>query len=107
MQGGDAMACAQRWAMPDVLMQLVPNVEAVRLPVDVTLARLSCQVGNVLSEEAMPLFRQVEMHLKAKILAPRFRKCCDVKTMLPGKFTQAIMKVPDVSKADTDVSKRC
>ena len=42
-----------------------------------------------------------------KILAPRFRKCCDVKTMLPGKFAQAVMKVPDVAKADADVSEMC
>lgn len=101
------MECAQRWAMPDVLVQLVPDVEALRLPVDVTLAWLSCQIGNAISEDAMPLFRHVEMHLEAKILAPRFRECCDVKTMLPGKLAQAIVEVPDVAKADADVSKRC
>lgn len=93
--------------MPDVLVQLVPDVEAVSLPVDVTLARLSRQIGNAISEDAMPLFRQVEMHLESKILTPRFRVCCDVKTMLPGKFAQAIVEVPDVAKADADVSKRC
>lgn len=80
------MACTQRWAMPDVLVQLVPDVEAVCLPVEVSLARLSRQVGYVVAEDAVPLFRQVEMDLETKILAPRFRKCCDVKAVLPGKF---------------------
>lgn len=107
MQGRDAMARAQWCAMSNVLVQLVPHIEAVRLPVKVLLARLSRQVGNVIAEDAMPLLRQVQMHLQAKILAPRFRKCCDVKTMLPGKFAQAVMKVPDVAKADADVSEMC
>ncbi len=101
------MACSQRRAMPDVLVQLVPDVEAVRLPVEVTLARLSRQIGYAISEDAMPIFWQVEMHLEAKILAPSLRKCRDVKAMLSGKFAKAIVEMPDVAKADADVSKRC
>ncbi len=101
------MACAQGRAVPDVLVQLVPDIEAVRLPVEVALTGLSRQIGNGITEDAMPFLGQVEMHLEAEILAPSFRKCRDVKTMLPGEFAQAIMKVPDVAKADADVSKRC
>lgn len=101
------MACSQRRAMPDMLVQLVPDVEAVRLPVEVTLARLSRQIGYAISEDAMPIFWQVEMYLEAKILEPSLRICRDVKAMLSGKFAQAIVEMPDVAKADADVSKRC
>ena len=73
----------------------------------VALDRSSGQVGNAVTENAMPLFGQVEVHLEIKILSPGFRKCCDVKTILPGKFSQTIVEVPDVAKADADVPERC
>ena len=93
--------------MPDVLVQLVPYVEAEPVPVNVALARSSSQVGNILAEDAVPHFGQVKVHLETKILAPGFRKFCDVETILLGKFPQTIVEVPEVSKADANVPERC